>query len=221
MKRRALLPLLPALVACACFAETPKFAVETDVTAAPECQAFAEKAKGLCEEWYPKINEILFGKDRPLPAAKVRLVFEPMKGVAHTSNAVIHISVEWVTIKKPDDHGMVIHELTHVVQDYQNKVKGGDGWLTEGIADYIRHKYFEKDIEKLRINPDKSSYRQGYTTAAAFLNWLEANKCPDLVHKLNTALHDGTYSVMMFEKNCGAPLDDLWKAFADSQKGVR
>jgi hypothetical protein len=195
--------------------------IETDVTQAPECQAFGEKAKDLCQEWYPKINELLFGKDRPLPAAKVRLVFEPMKGVAHTSNAVIHISAEWVTKKSPDDFGMVIHELTHVVQDYQNRVKAADGWLTEGIADYIRHKDFENDIEKLRINPDKGSYRQGYTTAAAFLNWLEANKCPDLVHKLNAALHDGTYSSMMFEKHCGASLDDLWKAFADSQRSAR
>jgi hypothetical protein len=194
--------------------------IEMDVSKAPECRAVAEKSKALCEEWYPKINEILFGKSRPLPAAKVRLVFEPMKGVAHTSNAVIHISAEWVTKKKPDDYGMVIHELTHVVQDYQNKVKGQDGWLTEGIADYIRHKYFEKDVEKLRINPDKSSYRQGYTTAAAYLNWLEVNKCPDLVHQLNAALHDGTYSSMMFEKSCGASLDDLWKAFADSQRGA-
>lgn len=221
MNRRALLVLLPAFVFGACFAQSPKFVIETDISKAPECQAFGEKAKSLCEEWYPKINEILFSKERPLPARKVQLVFEPMKGVAHTSNAVIHISEEWVTKKKPDDYGMVIHELTHVVQDYQNKVKGADGWLTEGIADYIRHKYFESDIEELRINPDKSSYRQGYTTAAAFLNWLETNKSPDLVHKLNAALHGGTYSSMMFEKNCGASLDDLWKAFADSQRTGR
>ena len=221
MNRRALLALLPALISGACLAQAPKFVIETDVTKAPECQAFAARAKSLCEEWYPKINEILFSKDRLLPAAKVKLIFEPMKGVAHTSNAVIHISAEWVTKKKPDDFGMVIHELTHVVQDYQNKVKGADGWLTEGIADYIRHKYFEKDIEKLRINPDKSSYRQGYTTAAAFLNWLETNKGPDLVHKLNAGLHDGTYSSVMFEKNGGASLDDLWKAFADSQRTAR
>ena len=200
-------------------AEGPRFTVETDVTAAPECQSFADKSKVLCEEWYPKINEILFSKDRPLPTEKVRVVFEPMKGVAHTSKAVIHVSAEWVTKKKPDDYGMVIHELTHVVQDYQNHVKGEDGWLTEGIADYIRHKYFENDITKLRVKPEGSSYKQGYTTAAAFLNWLEANKCPDLVHKLNAALHDGAYSNAMFKDLCGATLEGLWKDFVNAQRG--
>jgi hypothetical protein len=193
--------------------------METDVSAAPECQSFADKSKVLCDEWYPKINEILFSKERPLPAARVRLLFEPMKGVAHTSKAVIHISAEWVTKKKPGDFGMVIHELTHVVQDYQNHVKREDGWLTEGIADYIRHKYFENDIGDLRVKPQGSSYKQGYTTAAAFLNWLEANKCTDLVHKLNAALHDGAYTDALFKDFCGAPLDDLWKNFMDAQRG--
>ncbi len=223
MKNRFLISTLGlfafASLASSLAAEGPLFTVETDVSAAPECQSFADKSRTLCEEWYPKINEILFNKEHPLPAAKVRVNFEQMKGVAHTSNAVIHVSAEWVTKKKPDDYGMIIHELTHVVQDYQNKVKGEDGWLTEGIADYIRHKYFERDIEKLSINPDKSSYKQGYTTAAAFLNWLETTQCPDLVHRLNAALHDGAYTDALFKDFCGAALDDLWKNFIDAQRG--
>jgi hypothetical protein len=201
-------------------AEALPFTIQTDVTAAPECQDFAEKSATLCREWYPKINEILFAKDRPLPAEEVRLIFAPMKGVAHTTNAQIHVAADWVTKKHPDDYGMVIHELTHVVQDYRGKVKGEDGWLTEGIADYIRHKYFEKDIEKLRVNPDRNHYKQGYTIAAAFLFWLESKKDAELVHKLNAALHDGNYSTAMFQQTCGAPLDDLWKEFTDAQRAA-
>ena len=196
------------------------FKVEVNTTAAPQCETFAKKAKAIVEEWYPKINEVLFDKDHPLPTATVRLTFEPMKGVAHATTDGIHISEEWVTKKAPKDYGMVVHELTHVVQDYKGK---GDGWLTEGIADYVRHKFFEKDVDKLaqQINPDKSSYKQAYTIAAAFLFWLEQKKDKDIVHKLNAASHDGTYKVDLFKQLCGADVDALWKEFTDSLRAAR
>ena len=133
--RLTLVPILAVSVRAA-----DPFTVHLDTTRAPECAAFATKSKALVEEWYPKINEILFGTDHPLPSAEVSLIFEPRKGVAETSGHVIRISAEWVTKKAPNDYGMVIHELTHIVQDYRGQ---GEGWLTEGIADYIRDRHFE------------------------------------------------------------------------------
>ncbi|HSI13021.1 MAG TPA: basic secretory protein-like protein [Chthoniobacter sp.] len=196
------------------FAE-PAFKVAIDTSKAPECVAFAEKSKALVEEWYPKINEILFEKGHPLPAAEITLIFEPMKGVADTRKNVIRISAEWVTKKAPNDYGMVVHELTHVVQDYQGK---GEGWLTEGIADYIRDRHFEPGVRHHRIDPDKSSYRQAYGTAATFLMWLEEHKDKDIVRKLNVASHDGKYSPALFKEYCGADLDILWKEFAETYR---
>ena len=105
-------------------AAEPAFNVEVDYSAAPECEAFATKSKAIVEEWYPKINEILFNNEHPLPKALVRLKFEPMKGVAHATGDGIHISAEWVTKKSPNDYGMVVHELTHIVQDYKGKGEG-------------------------------------------------------------------------------------------------
>ena len=193
----------------------PEFKVTIDTTKAPECAAFAAKSKALVEEWYPRINEILFGKDHPLPATEITLVFEPMKGVAHTSNNVMHISAQWVTQKAPNDYGLVAHELTHTVQDYRGK---GAGWLTEGIADYIRDRYYEPGVRHHRIDPDKSSYRDGYGAAATFLIWLEANKDKDIVRKLNSASHDGKYSPDLFQEYCGVNLDALWKEFAETYR---
>lgn len=63
-------------------AADPQFKVEVDTSKAPECAPFAEKAKKIAEEWYPKINEIIFGKDRALPGGTIHLWFEPMDGVA-------------------------------------------------------------------------------------------------------------------------------------------
>jgi hypothetical protein len=190
----------------------PAFEVTLDTKKAPECAAFAEKSKALVEEWYPRINEILFDKGHPLPATEITLIFEPMKGVAHTAKNVVHISAEWVTKKAPNDYGLVVHELTHVVQDYRGK---GEGWLTEGIADYIRDRYFEPGVRHDHIDPDKSSYRDGYGTAATFLIWLEDHKDKDIMRKLNIASHDGKYSPALFQQYCGADLDTLWKEFAE------
>ncbi len=205
---------LALLAAVSAFAEAP-FKVTVDTTRAPECEAFAAKSKILVEEWYPKINELLFDKSHPLPATEIVLIFEPMKGVAHATGNTIHISAEWVTKKAPNDYGMVVHELTHVVQDYRGK---GDGWLTEGIADYIRDRHFEPGVRTQRIDPDKSSYKQAYGVAAVFLIWLEKNKKPDVIRQLNLASHDGKYSPALFAELCGADLDTLWHEFAETYR---
>jgi hypothetical protein len=193
----------------------PAFKVEVDTSAAPECEAFATKAKAIAEEWYPKINEILFGPGQPLPTDVVRLTFRPMKGVAHATHDGIHISADWVTKKAPNDYGMVVHELTHVVQAYKGK---GEGWLTEGIADYVRYERYEPGKQKWKLDPEKSSYKQGYGIAGAFLAWLEKNKNPEIIRKLNTACREGTYKREMFAELCGADVDALWKEFIAAQK---
>lgn len=188
------------------------FTITVDYSQAPSCRAFAEKSKTLCEEWYPRMTKILFGEGHLLPYSEVKLLFKPMKGVAGTANNEISISEEWVTKKAPDDYGMVIHELAHVVQNYKGK---GEGWLTEGIADYIRDRHFEPGKRTHRIDRVKNSYKQGYGIAAAFLIWLEDEKTKDkdLVCKLNTACHNGTYSPESFKELCGDDADSLWREF--------
>ncbi len=210
MRAKIICPVFAAFAAAA-FAE-PAFKVETDYAAAPQCEAFAKQAKTIAEEWYPKINEILFGKDRPLPVPVVHLKFEPMKGVAHATNDGIHISADWIT-KHPEDKGMVVHELTHVVQDYKGK---GEFWLTEGIADYVRYERYEPGTQKWKLT-EKSSYKQGYGIAGAFLAWIEKNKNADIIRKLNAACRDGSYKREMFKELCGADTDALWAEYMKTQ----
>lgn len=213
--RRVLLLLVTSLLLSAGLARAGEaFTVEVDTSKAPECAAFAAKSEALVKEWYPRINDLLFGKDHALPYPIVRLIFEPMKGVAHTMKADLHISAEWVTQKAPNDYGMVIHELTHVVQDYRAK---GEFWVTEGIADYIRYFQFEPGAKTFRPIPEKSRYQQGYGTSAAFLAWLEKEKCPGIVRKLNAASHDGQYRLELFQQLCGADLETLWQEYVRAQ----
>ena len=99
------------------------------------------------------------------PDTPVTLVFKKEKGIAHTSGAKITISTEWIG-KHPDDFGMVIHELCHVVQSYPK----GVGWITEGIADYIRYFKYEPRPTPPKVGA-KASYKDGYKTSATFLAW--------------------------------------------------
>ncbi len=189
--------------------------VEVDYSHAPECQAFGTRAGGLAEEWYPRIRELLGGGGPP-PYPVIKLTFLPMEGVASTSADHIRVSADWVTRKAPNDFGMVIHELTHVAQDYRN---GGEGWLTEGIADYIRDYHFEPGARKIHMDPDKASYRDGYTTTAAFLEWLEDHKDAHVVSKLNAASRQRKPIAPVFQQATGLELDELWAEFVGSTRG--
>ena len=159
---------------------------------------------------------------------------------ASTSANVIHVNSAYVSElhqTDPDDFaGMLIHELTHVDQHYP--IFSGPGWLEEGIADYVRHKYFEKDIEP-RVHLDRngnpqdfeldrnsgdfaaSGYQAGYTVAGTFLYWLEVRKDKDIVSTLNRALRERHYSAAIFQQRCASSLDALWREFVAQSRSPR
>jgi hypothetical protein len=211
--RLILIPL--ALLVCAeplLRADDAPAAIEVrlDVSEVPELKEWGEKAQKLCVEWYPKIAASLECKDKPRP---VTLIFKKEKGIAWTVKDKITVSADWIK-KHPDDFGMVIHELTHVVQAYP---PNDAGWLVEGIADYIRYHHFEPKRAEQRVDA-KSSYKQGYGTAAAFLAWIEKTHDKKIVARLNTALHDGKYKPAIFKDATGKDLDALWEAYVKAHE---
>ncbi|HEY1861044.1 MAG TPA: basic secretory protein-like protein [Gemmataceae bacterium] len=190
--------------------------VAVDISETPELKEFADKAKELIEKWHPKIAEML-KSDGFTPPSEVTLVFKKdMRGVAHTSGKTITIAAAWIK-KHPDDYGMVVHELTHVVQDYRRENRNA-GWLVEGIADYVRYFKYEPNTKLGRINPDKASYRDGYGTAARFLAWIEKTHDKDIVGKLNVALRKGEYKEDLFKESTKKSLDELWADFLKAEK---
>lgn len=178
---------------------------------APDVKEWAQKARDLCERWYPTIAEVLASPDF-IPPREVQLVFkEEKKGIAYTTGTRITVVASWIR-QHPDDFGMVIHELCHVVQSYPK----GVGWITEGIADYVRYFKFEPKPAPPRVSP-KASYKDGYKTAATFLAWIEKAKDKDVIRKLNGLLRSGGYSDALFKEWTGSDLDGLWKEFVAAQ----
>lgn len=183
--------------------------VIVDTHDAPDLANWGKQAGLQCLDWLP-ILAALLPSDGFVPPREVTLLFDPaQKGVASTQGNRITIAADWVR-QHPDDLGMVIHELTHVVQDYRGK---GEGWLTEGIADYIRYWIYEPGTRKFEINRATSHYRQGYGTAAAFLDWMERTQAKGTVVKLNAASRKGQYREALFQEWFGKALPALWDEF--------
>lgn len=148
-------------------------------------------------------------------ARKVSFVIDPeYDGVAATSGDVIVYNPEWFR-KHPGDIDVVTHEAMHVVQAYPGN--SGPGWLTEGIADYVRYT-FGVDNEganwKLPAYNEKQHYTQSYRITARFLLWLEKKKRKDIVDKLDAAMRSRSYKEEIWKKLTGKSVEELWKEYA-------
>ncbi|RZL31842.1 MAG: secretory protein [Pedobacter sp.] len=136
------------------------------------------------------------------------------KGVAATGGGKIVYNPDWFK-KKPGDIDVVTHEVMHVVQNYGNG--GGPGWLTEGIADYVRYKYgVDNPGAKWVLTPFKpeQSYKNAYRITARFLNWLELNGNKGIVVKLDSAMRNHTYKDNLWKDLTGKTVDELWTAYS-------
>jgi hypothetical protein len=189
--------------------------VVVDTSEVPELASWGESARRLIVKWHPIIAELL-KSDGFTPATEVKVVFSrERKGVAGTAGNTITISANHVK-QHPEDFGMVVHELTHVLQRYPHAPN--TGWLVEGIADYVRFYRYEPKTPLPRIDPSRASYRDGYKTAARFLAWIERRHRKTIVVDLNAILRKGAYEPEVFKELTGKDLDQLWAEFRQSLK---
>jgi len=138
---------------------------------------------------------------------------------AYASGGSITINGSWIA-QRPDDLGMVIHELVHVIQQYPNS-RTKPGWLVEGIADYIRWWRYEPELHagtgRTKIDPEKSKYTDAYRTTAMWLAWCSRKYDMRLVPALDKALREGQDPMPRFTELTGKSADELWKEFVAAQ----
>jgi basic secretory peptidase family protein len=148
---------------------------------------------------------------------RVTIIIDPdYKGVAATNNGIVRINPEWMH-KHPQDIDVVTHEVMHIVQAYPNNA--GPGWITEGIADYVRNEFGvnnEKSGWKLPEYNNKQKYTDAYRVAARFFIYLTSNYDKKLVRKLDSAMRNKKYTPGFWEKETGKTIDELWKAYASN-----
>ncbi len=174
----------------------PAVTIDVDTSAAPRTAAFAAKAKFAGERYYGRIAKMLSSDGFTAPT-RVTLTIKPGDGVAATGGDHIECNATYYE-QHPDDVGSIIHELTHVVQSYGDR-GNPPGWLTEGIADYVRWFTWEPQSKRPHADPATARYDGSHQTSAEFLFWAQGKYDRQLVRRLNAALRAGTYG------------DDLWK----------
>jgi hypothetical protein len=191
--------------------------VTVDTSDAPEAASWAEAASGLARNWFPHICQLL-ATDKFTPPSEIRIVFKKSLNVpAYASGATLTINAKWVH-DHPDDLGVIIHEMTHLIQAYPRS-RQTPGWLVEGVADYIRWWRFEPEAPRTRIDPEKASYRDSYRTTAAFLAWITQRYDKRLVPRIDAAMRERRDPVPVFLELTGKSVDDLWTEFVAKLPG--
>jgi len=162
-------------------------------------ETFFEVYPKLAKEYNPNtLKEVKFSVDTNY------------KGVAATSNGKVTFSSIWM-VKHPEDIDVVTHEVMHIVQDYGRSV--GPGWLTEGIADYVRSKFGVDNPGAKWTMPEpkpEHSYKNSYRITARFFTWIEKNVKPGTIKAVDASLRDHTYTSAIWAKLTGKDLDALW-----------
>ncbi len=212
-----------------------KFTYEVDSTLAPDLTGWVDKElMPVVIEWYPKIVGLL-PSDGYTAHAKVALEFrDDMGGTpAYAAGNKVSMNAAWYRSQlKGEAKGSVVHELVHVVQNYwrARQTNGNPsptpGWVTEGIADYVRWFLYEpqsKGAEITKRNFQQAKYDASYRTSANFLNWVIGAKDKDFLRKLNTAAREGKYSEQLWKDATGkspAELGEEWKAANAKRLGL-
>lgn len=137
-------------------------------------------------------------------------------GVAYANNGRVTVSSKWLHAR-PNDLDLMTHEIMHIIQSYPNGA--GPGWLTEGIADFVRHKYGVDNVKagwSLTEFSKNQSYKNSYRITARFLVWITQNYDKKFVIKMDKKLRSNTYSPELWKEYTGLNVDQLWESYSNN-----
>lgn len=192
------------------------FELVLDVSETPDLSEWAHKEiVPLFQEWYPKLAQLL-ASENYTPPVRVTVRFSPsIRGVAATSGTRIGCAAAWFRANlKGEAKGAVFHEFVHVIQQYGRSRNRSPvpGWLTEGMADYIRWFLFEPESHGAEItarNISRARYDASYRITGNFLDWTTTKYNKELVPKLNAAIRQGRYEPALWKELTGYGVEEL------------
>jgi hypothetical protein len=176
--------------------------------------AFDAQVKGRMVQTFFQVYPELAKVYNPATLETITFVMDTSyKGVAGAANGKVTFSPEWLR-KHPGDIDVVTHEVMHIVQNYPGDA--GPGWITEGIADFVRYKFGQDNAGAGWSLPDYKEgqhYTNSYRVTARFLAWIEQKIKPGFVLGLDANMRSKTYSVAVWQQLTGQSLEQLWKAY--------
>tara|TARA_R110002051_G_scaffold3799_9_gene20311 strand:- start:9440 stop:10156 length:717 start_codon:yes stop_codon:yes gene_type:complete len=172
-----------------------------------------EGFKKIIKKVYPKLAKDFNKNARMDITVKIDTAYD---GVAYAHDGRVTVSSKWLH-SKPNDLDLMTHEIMHIIQSYPNGA--GPGWLTEGIADFVRYKYGldnEKAGWSLTEFSDKQNYTNSYRITARFLEWVSQNYDKQIVYKLDKKLRSNIYSPELWKEYTGFTIDQLWMKYSEN-----
>ena len=185
-----------------------------DAATKAKLDELAKTYEKVARDNYPLIIHALRMEGDPVAKDVKIVVTYAYNGVAATGNsgfggentgARISVSAKYA-LAHPNDLGMIVHEMVHVVQSYPNY---NPVWLVEGIADWVRWFNYEALAKRPKPSPAKARARDSYQTTGAFLYWVSTHYDINLVPKLNRAFKERAYKESLFQDYTGKTLDQL------------
>lgn len=161
---------------------------------------------------YPKLLETF----NPDALKRVYFIIDPTyDGVAYSFGDVVVFGYDYME-GHPEDGDVAVHETMHKIQaDYQGNVPG---WLTEGMADYVRDRFGVDDPDNWSLPdyaPDQN-YDGSYGITARYLLWIEKHKHQNFVQELNDALLDGVDYQLFWNQTLGGSVAAIWSEYASN-----
>ncbi len=160
---------------------------------------------------YPK-EAAMYNKST---SKKVTFIIDPAyDGVAATGGDVVRFNPEWFH-KHPGDIDVVTHEMMHIVQAYGET--DAPGWITEGIADYVRYKMGVDNAGANWKLPDynaKQNYDNAYRITARFFVWIEQHYDKEFVKQLDAVMRKHTYKDDFAKQHTGKTFSELWEEYS-------
>ncbi len=206
-----------------------------DSTIAPDMAKWVEKElMPVVYEWYPKMVAMLPSEGFTAPETVILEFRDDMGGTpAYALGNKLSMSAPWFrTQLQGEAKGCVIHELVHIIQNYWRASTTNPrplptpGWVTEGVADYIRWFLYEPQTNGAEITQDNfgvAKYDSSYRISAHFLNWVVLTHDKDFIQKLNAAAREGNYSEKVWKDATGKSPEELgadWMAANAKRLGI-
>lgn len=213
------------LCGCATVDRTAPPVRKVDFSKAPEAWEFADEARHVGNEFYPRVLELLTDGSSKAPR-QFEIVFKHLKsgnnGETDVRRAKIYINADYLRHNSADQswkantvtnlHSLLLHEMAHLTQRY--RYDKAPAYWTEGIADYARYKVgYTNGWGCPECGTEYPHYTSGYWCAGAFLLFIDARGASNVVRDLNAELGRGSYSPEFFAKAIGRTLDELWTDF--------
>ena len=137
-------------------------------------------------------------------------------GVAEAGGGRVRFNPIWFN-KNLEDLDAITHELMHLVQEYG--YSNCPGWVTEGIADYVRAVHGINNIKGGWKMPDvkpEHNFKNSYRITARFFIWITQHYSADFIIKLDDSIRQKKYTENTWKEMTGKTVEELWKEYTEN-----